>query len=1146
MQSRLKLHAPETRDRATRGKARGHDRDYPQVDLDAVFAHTLGLQDGQEVTVVLHLEPSVVDTVNVEPLTPEDWDMVELHANFLEFNLVRQVRALPNPQHTGSPGGVHPITVHLSPTTTVNLKVISLDPFPDSTFGKLSPNAEVIIAPKTRQKSSSSRSRTGSSVKTSSSARGREPDRVKMFFRGADRSCCGDWFEDNQQDADEGLKVWVDRDVRLSDAMKGITWVSVSILHQPSFQAKVNPQNGRETTDNGNTVWVAPKVIARLEAWHDAPDSKLAALSSSLCTALVSEGMIGVPVKIEAAPEERILTRTSPTLYPTSQRVYVYPFSDTSGETSAALKLGAGAKKERQDAAQFITDFYKQPGVYKGLLDGPLTDGCILGPLSSTSKAPGWLGGILRFDEALTVPAKPVCNWFLSPGQSLVIEVKTPIPSPLSNTSESSAYSPMTDTAPALAGVDNILAKVKSHVLHESSVLLIGGSGSGKSSAAMLMWHQLRSEHFFHCTYISCQKMSANEERIVTVKDTLEKSFLQAALSARLGGHAIVILDDLDKLCPVETELEVGGDNARAKQMSEMIATVIKKYCSLGSKIVVLATAQAKESLHNVIVGNHVFRETLPLDVANKACRRKILEMIIQQGTAPKGANTETEYMSSRPETADETRPKHDSTSWMDVFDSTGAAPMSAPHPPCKFEVDVDFADLTNLTESYLPRDLMLFVERAKYIALSRSISDDVEDDNKTTVPLRREHFDEALKGFTPISLRNMSLATSTTTFSSIGGMAETRRVLLETIEYPTRYAPIFAQCPLRLRSGLLLYGYPGCGKTLLASAVAGECGLNFISVKGPEILNKYIGASEKSIRDLFERASASRPCVLFFDEFDSIAPKRGSDSTGVTDRVVNQLLTQMDGVEGLSGVYVLAATSRPDLIDPALLRPGRLDKSLICDLPHLEDRIDILKCLIRKLELEDDLEVELDDRLRDIAARTQDYSGADLQALISNAQLEAIHEYLEEHEASTNPTTKTNGKAQGTEVSRRTSILQFQFGEADDLTDSVRSNLRPNSLAEYEAIMSRLRSSKKSARQARRGLPVEDRQKSKDKVQIRPEVRLGWRHLQTSLNVSRASIKTDEKQRLSLVYDEFVNGRAAELRNGQGGTAVGSRGTLM
>ncbi|PNP82082.1 hypothetical protein FNYG_04643 [Fusarium nygamai] len=481
----------------------------------------------------------------------------------------------------------------------------------------------------------------------------------------------------------------------------------------------------------------------------------------------------------------------------------------------------------------------------------------------------------------------------------------------------------------------------------------------------------------------------------------------------------------------------------------------------------------------------------------------------------------------------------------MDVFGSTEAAPVANTAPSRMFKPDVDFADLTNLTESYMPRDLVLFVERAKYVALVHFISHSPEDVNKMSVPLTREHFEEAQKGFTPVALRNMSLGTSTTTFDSIGGMTETRRVLLETIEYPTRYAPIFAQCPLRLRSGLLLYGYPGCGKTLLASAVAGECGLNFISVKGPEILNKYIGASEKSIRDLFERATASKPCVLFFDEFDSIAPKRGGDSTGVTDRVVNQLLTQMDGVEGLSGVYVLAATSRPDLIDPALLRPGRLDKSLLCDLPHLDDRIDILKCLLKKLKLDEDLEGELDNRLRDVALRTQDYSGADLQALMSNAQLEAIHEYLGDKDTGVS-SAKTNGKAR-VQDSRKPSIVQFWYGAEQDRlhsdSNSVDRRTQLRKLAEYEEKVVKLRSKGKSSR---RGLQGDRDQKADDKASHKPEILLAWRHLERSLRVSRASIKADEKQRLSLVYDEFVGGRSAELRNGQGGTAVGSRGTLM
>ncbi|KAF4958471.1 hypothetical protein FGADI_2393 [Fusarium gaditjirri] len=1092
LHSRQRTDPIDERERLARGKTRPSERESSFVDIDAAFSRTLGLSDGQQVTVLLHLEPPVVGVVNIEPLIPEDWEIIELHANFLEFNLVRQVRALPNPGYDSS-GGAHPITLHLTPTTTANIKLVSLEPNPDSPFAKLDPNAEVIIAPKSRAKPSRSRS---------------------------------------QADSNEGLKIWVDRDTRCSVALKGICWVSVSILHQPTVQAKLTPQYGQDSADGPSVAWASPKIVARLEEWPDAPDNRHAALSSSLCVALVSEGMVGVPIKIEPAPVEQASA---------AQKVHVYPFTASAVESTGALKFGPNAKQGRHEAGKSILNMYKQPSAFRGLLDGPITDGMILGPLCSTPMLPNLTGGILRFEATLAKPSKPFCNWFLSSGRISSIEVEEPIPSPISNPRKS----PLDESVPVLAGVEGIVTAVKSHLLHESSVLLIGGPGAGKSSVSLLIGHQLRSEHLFHSIYLSCQKMSANEERIATIRDTLEQTFLQAALSARLGGRALVILDDIDKLCPVETELVVGGDNARSKQMSEMIASVIKRHSALGGGVVVLATSQTKEALHNVIIGNHVFRETLLLDVSNKVCRREILEMVIQQGPATKDGEEEREVSSSRPETADGTQPENSGGSWMDVFGSAEAVPVANATPSRTFKPDVDFGDLTNLTESYMPRDLVLFVERAKYVALSHFISHNSVDDNKMSVPLMREHFEEAQKGFTPVALRNMSLGSSTTTFDSIGGLTETRRVLLETIEYPTRYAPIFAQCPLRLRSGLLLYGYPGCGKTLLASAVAGECGLNFISVKGPEILNKYIGASEKSIRDIFERASASKPCVLFFDEFDSIAPKRGSDSTGVTDRVVNQLLTQMDGVEGLSGVYVLAATSRPDLIDPALLRPGRLDKSLLYDLPHLDDRIDILRCLLKKLKLDGDLEGEIDNRMRDVALRTQYYLGADLQALISNAQLEAIHEYLGDKDTGVS-SAKTNGKAR-VQDSRKPSIVQFWYGAEQDRLHSDANfgdrRMQLRKLAEYEEAVVKLRSKGKSSRL---GVQAEGDQKPDDKSSHKPEILLAWRHLERSLRVSRASIKADEKQRLSLVYDEFVGGRSAELRNGQGGTAVGSRGTLM
>ena len=257
------------------------------------------------------------------------------------------------------------------------------------------------------------------------------------------------------------------------------------------------------------------------------------------------------------------------------------------------------------------------------------------------------------------------------------------------------------------------------------------------------------------------------------------------------------------------------------------------------------------------------------------------------------------------------------------------------------------------------------------------------------SVALNSSHFDAALADYVPASLRSASLVRPDELgWADVGGLNEVRKTLIQTLEWPTKYPKLFALSPLRLRSGLLLYGAPGTGKTLLAAVVAKEFNLNFISIKGPELLNKYIGASEQAVRDTFARAENARPCILFFDEFDSLAPRRGHDSTGVTDRVVNQLLTQLDGVEKLEGVFVLAATSRPDLIDPALLRPGRLDKVIHCPIPSKEERLEILMALSRKMNLA----AEVD--LRAIAESCENFTGADFKALLYNAQLEAIHQW--------------------------------------------------------------------------------------------------------------------------------------------------------
>lgn len=214
---------------------------------------------------------------------------------------------------------------------------------------------------------------------------------------------------------------------------------------------------------------------------------------------------------------------------------------------------------------------------------------------------------------------------------------------------------------------------------------------------------------------------------------------------------------------------------------------------------------------------------------------------------------------------------------------------------------DVNLDEISCNTDGYSVLDLKNLYNRALQDFTIRSIN------GSTQSIFGLIDFQTALKSYKPVSLLKARTSESLQSWDEIGGMHKVKKILVETLQWPTIYPQIFSNSPIRLRSGILLYGFPGCGKTVLAGSAAKKFGLNLISIKGPELLSKYIGASEQSVRDLFERAKACRPCLLFLDEFDSIAPKRGQDNTGVTDRVVNQLLTELDGAEGLFGVYVIA-----------------------------------------------------------------------------------------------------------------------------------------------------------------------------------------------------------------------------------------------
>ncbi|CAH2067594.1 unnamed protein product, partial [Iphiclides podalirius] len=218
-----------------------------------------------------------------------------------------------------------------------------------------------------------------------------------------------------------------------------------------------------------------------------------------------------------------------------------------------------------------------------------------------------------------------------------------------------------------------------------------------------------------------------------------------------------------------------------------------------------------------------------------------------------------------------------------------------------------------------------------------------------------------------------------------VGGMEEAKRVLTEAIFWPILHPALFRSA----RCGVLLYGPPGSGKSHLGSSLARLSGVRMLSVKGPELLSKYIGQSERAVRDIFDKADMKRPCILFFDEFDSLAPRRGHDSTGVTDRVVNQLLARLDGAEGGARGPVVAATSRPDLVDPALLRPGRLQSHVYCGLPAQRERLEILRILSKDVPMDGDVDLE------GLAERTEHFSPADLKSLLITAQLGRLEKQL-------------------------------------------------------------------------------------------------------------------------------------------------------
>ena len=507
-------------------------------------------------------------------------------------------------------------------------------------------------------------------------------------------------------------------------------------------------------------------------------------------------------------------------------------------------------------------------------------------------------------------------------------------------------------------------------------VLLWGAPGSGRSAVARCIARTLRDDKktLAAVVYVSCGSMSHSGQGDPRAAVSAVKAAVTAA-AAR--APAVVILDDLDAIAGPSGGGGQPGESPPGGGPGEIVGEIVADVADFlrRKRVALLATATAPESLHEAV------RAAGRLD---HACELR----------AP------------------------------DAVDARGAVVVAhARHRGTPVSTAAVAVAAAEKAEGYNRGDLTALVERAAHAAAARSMR---------PVHIARGHargsleatlgsldFDDARVGLVPAPARALGGSglggfgsrgasgaradpqgsTREDPLAAVGGLDDVKAALDEALSLPSRHPAVFAGAPLRLRTGALLYGPPGCGKTMVIRAAIESAGVRSVAIKGPELLNKYIGQSEAGVRDAFRRAAAAAPCALFFDEFDAIAPRRGHDSTGVTDRVVNQFLTELDGVEGLRGVVVLAATSRPDLVDPALLRPGRLDRLLLCDFPSADARLDILERAIR-----DALGASFDQRalnddalgLHAVANATEGFSGADLRAIVTDARMHAVHRAMD------------------------------------------------------------------------------------------------------------------------------------------------------
>ncbi len=461
-------------------------------------------------------------------------------------------------------------------------------------------------------------------------------------------------------------------------------------------------------------------------------------------------------------------------------------------------------------------------------------------------------------------------------------------------------------------------------------VLLYGPPGTGKTLLAKAVANESEANFYYIGGPEIVSKYVGESEK--KLRDIFEK--------AEKNAPSIIFLDEIDAIAPKRGEV-VGEVE---KRVVSQLLTLMDGLKSRGQVIVIGATNRV-DSIDEALRRPGRFDREIEIGVPDMEGRKEILQI------------------------------------------HTRNMPLAK---------DVELKEIARLTHGYTGADLSALVKEAALKALRRLIEEGKIDWETEQIPtevldeikVTKKDFLEAMREIQPSALREVFIERPNVKWEDIGGLDKIKREIREAVELPIKHPERFERLGIRPMKGVLLYGPPGTGKTLLAKAVATESEANFIAVNGPEVLSKWVGESEKAVREIFRKARQAAPCIIFLDEIDAIAPKRGEgDSSKVTERIVNTLLTEMDGLKATKGIFVIAATNRRDIIDQALLRAGRFDKIIEVPLPDEKSRYEILKVHTRKMPLDKDVD------LKEWAKLTEGFTGADLENLVREAGMNALRE---------------------------------------------------------------------------------------------------------------------------------------------------------